>query len=125
MGLNKRRLYKPERKAARTKGALGKGALGKNAPLSCLDANTYEVASALYAICEEAGVVVGRAAGYDALRDEYTVTGKSKATGKAQEFVVQGEVVGALIGFGRQVHGGKFEKQGLTKRIAARGAALR
>ena len=104
-GIAKRRLYKPERPPARVKGVIG-----KDAPHSCLDASKLEVAMALYSLCREAGVVVGRGAEYEPLRDEYTVIGKSKATGKAQEIKVQGEEVGLLIHLARSLNGGKMSK---------------
>lgn len=88
----KRRLYKPERSPARVKGVVG-----KNAPVSLPDAKRNEIAMALYSICKEAGFIVGRGAEYDALKDIYTLIGKSRETGKAQEVKVHGFEVGAVI----------------------------
>lgn len=102
MGLSKRRLYKPERRPARKRGVLE-----KDAPLSVPDASRFEIASAIFAIAKEAGVKVGRGSGYDPLRDEYTVIGKSTATGKAQDFKIAGsEVANAIVLF-RYLNGGK------------------
>lgn len=108
MGLTKRRLYKPERKPARTKGVLGKHGLYKLAPVSCPDANGGEVAKALYAVAREAGVIVGRGSGYDALRDEYSVVGKSLATGKAQDFTIAGAEIAVCIKLARMMNGGEM-----------------
>jgi hypothetical protein len=115
MGLTKRDIYKPDRKAARKKGVLE-----TNAPAAMLDASNAEVAMAIYAICEEAGVIIGRAEGYNALRDEYTVVGKSKETGRAQDWKVKGFEVALLIGFLRQLNGGKFDRQQITKKLSQR-----
>lgn len=115
MGLAKRRLYKPERRAARKKGVLH-----GNAPLACPDASNTEIAMAIFSLCDEAGVVIGQSQGYDALKDEYTVTGKSKTTGVAQDWRVKGFEVALLIGFLRQVNGGRFDKQAITKRLGRR-----
>lgn len=99
----KRRLYKPERKPARKKGVLY-----KMAPISLPDANEGEVAKAIFALGKLAGVTVGQGSGYDSLRDEYTVIGKSADTGKAQDFVLKGETVAELIVVARMLNGGKM-----------------
>lgn len=88
----KRRLYKPDRAPARTKGVIG-----RNAPVSCPDADRFEIASAVFAICKEAGFIIGRGAEYDQLKDEYTLIGKSLESGKAQEVKLAGFEVGAVI----------------------------
>jgi hypothetical protein len=111
MGLAKRRLFKPDRKPARKKGSLEAAA-----PLSCLDANRFEITAALYSICDAAGMVVGRAGDYDSLRDTYTVIAKSKSTGKAQELTVQGEEVGFMIGIVRQMNGGPLRADLMSKK---------
>jgi hypothetical protein len=100
-GLAKRRLYKPERKAPRKKGVLY-----NCAPIGCPDANVGEVAKALIALGSEVGVKIGQGSGYDGLRDKYYVVGVSRATGKAQDFTFEGEVVAALIRLARRANGG-------------------
>lgn len=107
MGLVKRPYYKKQRAPARKKGALG----SEGAPVGLRDANTTEVALALFALADEAGVIIGRAGGYDGHKDEYTVVGKSKATGKAQDFVIQGREVVDLIVLTRFLNGGKLERK--------------
>jgi hypothetical protein len=111
MSLAKRPFYRAERKPARKKGVLG-----AQSPVACLDANHHEIAMALYAICESADVRIGRGGDYDALKDEYTIVGKSKITGKAQDFTVPGMAVAALIHELRAWNGVKqFDKHALTK----------
>lgn len=105
-GLTKRRLYKPERRAARDKGVFGRHSKTKLAPTGCPDANEGEVAKALYALAREAGVIVGRGSGYDGVADKYTVIGKSMETGKAQDFSIDGGTVADLIHFARVLNGG-------------------
>jgi hypothetical protein len=107
-GLTKRRLYKPERSPARKRGIFGKHSVHKLAPVSCPDANEGEVAKALYAVAREAGVIIGQGSGYDALRDEYTVIGKSMATGKAQDFTIAGAEIGVCIKLARMLNGGQM-----------------
>ena len=102
----RRRLYKPERAPARKKGILY-----KMAPIALLDANKEEVAMALFALAKMAGVTVGQGSGYDPLRDEYKVVGKSRATGKAQDFTIRGEEVATTIVLARQLNGGKMEQR--------------
>lgn len=116
MGLVKRRLYKPERKPARKRGVLH----NKNAPVALPDASGDEIAMALFALCEEAKVRIGRAEGYDSLRDEYTVVGKSMVTGVAQDWKVKGFEVALLIGFLRQLNGGRFDKSDMTRTLSRR-----
>lgn len=101
----KRRLYKPERAPARIKGGLA-----KQAPNGCLDATPHEIALALFAICEQAGAKIGRSGEYDPLRDKYTVTGKSLATGKAQDFTVEGVEVANAILLARALNGGRLDR---------------
>ena len=104
MGLVKRRLYKPERRAARKKGVIG-----KLAPMDCPDATQPEVVSAIAIICGECNVRVGRGGEYDTLRDEYTVIAKvldggvqdGVPTGKAQDVKIKGAEVAAAILFAR------------------------
>lgn len=103
MGLVKRRLYKKERAPARKKSILY---LNKSAPVSFQDASPIEIAMAITTLCQQAGVIVGRTGEYDPLRDLYTVIGKSRMTGKAQEFTVVGDEVGALIRLARMLNGG-------------------
>jgi len=113
-GLVKRPLYKAPRPPARDKGVFGAlGGICKSAPNGCLDANSGEVSKALFAISLEARIKIGRGSGYDSLRDEYTVVGKSMATGKAQDFKVKGEEVAAVIQLARQLNGGRMEAAGL------------
>ena len=116
-GLVKRPLYKAPRPPARDKGVFGqmfaKG-ICPSAPMGCLDANAGEVSKAIFAISLEAGVKIGRGCGYDGIKDEYTVVGKSMATGKAQDFRVKGEEVATLIQVARQLNGGRMEPGRLT-----------
>jgi hypothetical protein len=107
MGLTKRRLCKPERKPARKKGVLE-----KHAPIGCLSANKAEIALAVYSLCEDAGYVVGRGGDYDPLRDQYTVVGKHKETGKVQDITVEGAEVATLIKLVRRLNGGRLQKAG-------------
>jgi hypothetical protein len=109
MGLAKRRLYKPERKPARKRGVLH-----EQAPIGCANANANEIALALFSLAAEAGVAIGRGGTYDSLRDEYTVVGKSRETGKVQDFKVQGAEVAALIKVARMMNGGKLERGALV-----------
>ncbi len=97
----RRRLYKPERKPARRRGALY-----ELAPVGCPDASPGEVAKAVFALAKEANAAIGQGSGYDPLRDEYTVIGKSLETGKAQDFKVQGEEVASVIRLARMLNGG-------------------
>lgn len=87
------------------KGAIKAGGL---APVGLLDAGEYEIASAIASIVHQAGILVGRAGEYDQLRDEYTVVGKSIATGKAQDFKISGDAVADVIKLTRWMNGGKF-----------------
>jgi hypothetical protein len=100
-------LYKPERAPARTKGTIK---AGNQAPIALQDANTNEISLALFALAREAGVTVGRGGSYDALKDLYTVVGKSVATGKAQDFTVQGQEVADVIMIARMFNGGVLER---------------
>lgn len=93
MGLARRRLYKPERKPARAKGGL----TDKDTPISLPNATRREVVMALTVLCKKVRVVPGRGVGYEPLRDEYKVIGKSMVTGKAQDFTVRGVDVADLI----------------------------
>ena len=112
-GLKTSRWYKPERRPARTKGVLN-----GQAPVGCPDANNKEIAMAIFSICESADVVIGRGGEYDKLRDEYTVVGKSKVTGKAQDFKFPGLAVAALILWMRAVHNGQpFDQMALMKKL--------
>lgn len=112
MGLVKRPYYKKQRAPARTKGVLR----AEVAPVALPEANSNEVALALFALAEEAGVVVGRAGGYDRHRDEYTVVGKCKRSGKAQDFIIKGAEVADLILLGRLMNGGPMVRRGADKR---------
>lgn len=85
-----------------------RGVLYGKAPLAMADATGGEVVMAIASLALDAGVVVGRGWGYDSLRDEYTVLGKSKATGKAQDFKIAGEAVASVIAMARILNGGKF-----------------
>lgn len=100
-----------DRAPARTKGTLY-----NKAPIAMLDATINEIATAIFSLAIEAGVAVGRGCGYDSLKDEYTVMGKSLTTGRIQDFKVAGESVAALIGLSRMLNGGKLES-----RLAPRG----
>jgi hypothetical protein len=100
--LTRRPMYKKERAPARTKGILR----GETAPAALPDANSGEVALALFALADEAGVIVGRAGSYDNYKDEYTVIGKSKTTGKAQDFIIHGREVADVIVLARFCNGG-------------------
>lgn len=109
IGLARRRLYKPERAPARKKGVIG-----RYAPIGLTNANPTEIRLALFALASEAGVVVGRGAEYDPLRDRYKVVGKSKATGKAQDFTIEGAEVATAIMWARALNGGRLEKRRLA-----------
>ena len=111
-GLAKRQWYKKERAPARPKGVLGKHSIYKRAPNGCVDADEGEVAKAIYSVAREAGVLVGRGSGYDSLRDEYTVIGKSMATGKAQDFKIAGVEVAVCIKLARMLNGGAMRPSG-------------
>ena len=61
---------------------------------------------------------VGRALGYDPIRDEYTVVGKLNTTGKAQDLTIEGVAVAALIHQVRSWGGdGHFKRHGLTRTL--------
>lgn len=92
MGLVKRRLYKRPRTPARTKAVIG-----KYAPIACTDASEFEVSAALATIGHLANKDIGRGLGYDSLKDTYTVICKNRKTGKAEDFVVHGCDLAALI----------------------------
>lgn len=117
----RRRLYKKERAPARDKGVFKndvktvvKNGLCNTAPLACPDANHGEVVKAIYSLAYMGGVEVGRGVGYDPLKDEYTAIGKSRTTGKAQDFTIKGEVVAEVIRVARMLNGGKMEKKALA-----------
>ena len=114
-GLTRRAPYKPDRPSARKKGVL----YGQ-APVALPDAAPKEIAMALASLCDSADVVPGQGGMYDPLRDEYTVIGKSKETGKAQDFKVQGFEVAVLIGFLRQLNGGRFDQHAITRAFGER-----
>lgn len=99
-------LYKRPRAPARKKGALY-----NLAPIGCPDANAGEVNKAIYALGREAGVIVGQGSGYDSLKDVYSVIGKSRETGKAQDFSIQGAEVATAIMLARMLNGGKMERR--------------
>ncbi len=102
-GLAKRRLYKPERRPARTRGHVKAGQM---APVAMPSANHDEITLAIFHLCKQAGVKIGRSCGYDPLRDEYTAVGKSLATGKAQDFTIHGGEVAQTIAIMRLLNGG-------------------
>lgn len=115
-GLARRRLYKPERRPARTKGVLD-----KQAPIGLPNANKNEIALALFALAQQAGVAIGRGGSYDALRDEYTLTGKvldggidakGIKTGRVQDIKVQGAEVASVIKVARMMNGGRLVRTG-------------
>lgn len=116
----KRPLYKRPRPPARKFGEI------RNfAPLVGLEnAHPTEIGMALTSVGRSrkdangnpVPVVFGRALGYDPIRNIYSCTGKALNTGKAQDFTVEGEVVAYLIAMARDIQGGIFDKQGLTKR---------
>ncbi len=110
IGLTRRRLYKPERAPARMQGILR-----NEAPLACLDACQTEITSAIAAILQMGNALPGIGREYDAIRDQYTITGKSGTTGKAQDYVIEGEAVAAVIHETRRLNGGKYVKGQLAK----------
>lgn len=113
MGLTHRRLYKPERRPARRRGVLH-----DQAPVGCPNATVSEIAMAIASICEAAHVAVGRGGMYDSIRDEYTIIGKDKRTGKAQDFKIEGVAVAALINELRIWNGvPQFDAQALVKAV--------
>jgi hypothetical protein len=67
---------------------------------------------ALAALAHEAGVKPGRGCGYDQIKDQYTIVGKSLSTGKAQDFTVEGEEVANLIMLARSMAGGTLDTMG-------------
>lgn len=101
-GLVKRSLYRPERAKARKKGVLH-----NQAPVACPDAGAFEIAAAIVAVADSADVIVGQGGEYNAIRDEYTIVGKSKRTGKAQDFKISGYDVAQVIELGRVMNGGR------------------
>lgn len=105
-GRARRRLYKPERKPARTKGVL---ALYDCAPVMLPNASVSEVKSALFALCRDGGFIIGRALDYDPLKDEYTVIAKSLRTGKVQDVEVKGVMVADVIRVARRLNGGRHQ----------------
>lgn len=122
--LVRRRLYKPDRPPARDLGVFGAGGRGdtrgimcRYAPVAMPEANAGEVVRAIAAICKTAGVIVGRGCGYESIRDEYTVVGKSRATGKAQDFRVKGEEVATVIRMARLLNGGPMVPGALTAAV--------
>lgn len=106
----RRNLYKRERSAPRKTGVLY-----DKAPIGLPDANSGEVSKAIYALAREAGVIVGQGSGYDGLRDEYTVIGKSRETGKAQDFTIQGIEVANVIVIARMLNGGRMQRSGAPR----------
>lgn len=116
MALARRHLYRRERAPARKKGEIR----DNMAPLAMPDAHQKEIAMAIYAIGLDAKIKVGRAAGYDKLKDKYTVMGKSMETGKAQDFTIEGDAVAVAIELFRQMNGGRItEANRRTRRAAA------
>jgi len=105
----RRRLYKPERRPARDHGVLAGVGAYPLAPVALPDANAGEVAKAIFALARESGVIVGRGSGYDAIKDEYTVIGKSRVTGRAQDFKVSGSSVADVIVLARMLNGGPMK----------------
>lgn len=106
MGLCKRRLYKRPRTPARVKGVIG-----KYAPIACTDASDFEVSAALAVIGHMANKDIGRGLGYDSLTDKYTVICKNRKTGKAEDMIVQGCDVAALIHTTRIMAGEKMSNE--------------
>jgi hypothetical protein len=104
-GRARRRLYKKQRKPARL------AAVGLNAPLELPDAKPDEVSSALFHFCEKAGIIIGDAVDYDALRDEYTCIAKDLAASKVKDIKVQGSLVAMLISFFRQLRSHQRARQ--------------
>lgn len=112
MSLRKKRLYKPERAPARTKGVI---AIEHQAPVGCPDANHAEIAMALASICKAGNMVAARGGQYDPIRDEYTIIGT--ISGKAQDIKIEGVAVAVLINQLRVWNGGAFDKKGLTRTV--------
>lgn len=69
----------------------------------------FEINACLYAYCSNLGVEVGRKTEYNPVLDQFRVIGKSKHTGKAQDFVVEGWRVAKLIVEVRKLFGGKMD----------------
>lgn len=115
MGLVKRRLFKPERRAARKKGVIG-----TIAPVDCPDASQPEVVSAIAHICGESEIRVGRGGEYDQIKDEYTVIAKvldgsyleGKWTGKVRDAKIKGFQVAQAILYTRALALGRFDLLG-------------
>ncbi len=124
IGRARRPLYKRPRPPARDKGVLSaiKNGLYELAPVALPDANEGEVSKAIFALALQADVLVGRGSGYDGLKDEYTVIGKSRTTGKAQDFKIKGEVVAELIRVARLFNGGKMTRGSLQRQVNQRQA---
>ena len=75
---------------------------------------------ALYSIALEAKIQIGRAAGYDNLRDEYAVIGKSMVTKKAQDITIKGDEVAVVIELFRMANGGRVTEPNRRLRRAQR-----
>jgi hypothetical protein len=104
--------YKKPRRPATDKGVFEskfRNDICALAPIGCIDANSGEVTKALAVLAYQSGVIPGRGCGYEPLKDQYTIIGKSIKSGKAQDFRVEGETVAELIHVARALNGGKME----------------
>ena len=112
--LARRPNYKPERRPARLKGVLY-----KLAPIGCPDASESEVSKAVFALAWKAGFVVGRGSGYEPLKDKYTLIGKSRTTGKAQDVELEGHAVAETIYTFRLLNGGRADRTESRRALGA------
>lgn len=101
----RRRLYKPERKAARKAGIPLKGQVTEAA------GTRNEVILALNAVAWQAGIIIGRLLAYDRNKDQFLVLAKDLETGKVSEATIEGELVAAAIATARVLNGGKLVKK--------------
>jgi hypothetical protein len=115
-GVTRRRLYKPERRAARANGPAIVGMCTE------ADISIAECRAALWTLCKRAGLMLGRLLDYDAASDEFTVQVEvidtrevtdAKIKGGAVTAVVRAARVQAIIA-GKELEGGKLtlRKQG-------------
>ncbi len=97
------RLYKAPRSPARVKGS------GMHTFPGLPDASLGEINKGLVAVCWDIGCEVGRKTEYCSNQDKFRVVGKSRQTGKAQDFILEGHLVVDAIRIARLLHGGKLQ----------------
>ncbi len=104
-GLVKRRLYKPERAPARVRGSAS--LIGSTE----LRISKDEARLAIFALCCEAGLIVGRGLSYDKRADEFVVLAKDRESGKVVEARLAGERIAGLVAAARILNGGRLERK--------------